>query len=538
MFGWTLGDLARAGEVSAPPVALVDRLAAVDGEREAARLLRASLRSDSDFARSLRPGARDHGAVFDDPTLYAVEASLAPDPDTLSVRMTSVWTNASPEPVTEVVFRVLANGQDLWPDNARLLSARVDGVPVVATFSDTILRVALPQPVALGQMARVYLDLVAGLPSTEHTPSWTGPLNAERVGIFGKRDGVVNLGGWLPVIVPRLPGGAWDAPPLPRHGETGWTEPALFDVWLDLPPAWEVATTGVELSRTDEPHRRRIHATASAVREFAVEAGPGLMVTATDIDDVRLRVMYPIAHPEIGRDLLRYGERALRLFVDRFGPLAQAEIDVVDAPVNVALGSEFPGLVTIDTHHAAQGPYVRSRYHEWTLAHELAHQWWAAEVGSDPRAEPWLDEALAAWSASLYWRREHGSVALEARHREDVVLPHADMRDQGLADLPANLDSEAYDLLRYAAVIYGRAPLWFDALGAAIGDEELFGALQAYYDTHHCRRATADDLVAALKASTDHPEQVDALFRRWIGEAHGFEDLLETAAAPAVVPPL
>jgi hypothetical protein len=517
------------GEVAPPPIALVDRLAAPGGEREAIRLLRSAVRADSDFARSFRPGARDHAEVLDRPSLYAVDAALDPAQGELHVRATALWTNRGAEPVGEVVFRVLAAGQDLWPHNARLLAATANGVPTEGVFDGTILRVALPAPVPPDGLARVQLDLVAGLPPIGHQPSWTGPLNAERIGIFGSRPELVTLGGWLPLIVPRAADGTWDAAPLPTNGETGWNEPALFDVWLDVPPGWEVATTGVELSRTEDDRRRRIHATASAVREFAVETGPHLAVAVGEVGGVRVRVTHAAEYPEIGRDFLRNAEGALLLFDERFGPLPLAEIDIVDAPVNVALGNEFPGLVTLDTHHAELGTYLRSRYHEWTLAHELAHQWWSIEVGSDPRAEPWLDEALAAWSASLYWRREHGSVALEARHREDVVLPHADMRDRGLPDLPADLGSEAYDLLRYAAIVYGRAPLWFDRLAETMGDEELFGALQAYYDSNHCRRATGADLVAALRASTADPAAVDALFRRWIHEPHGFEDILGNA---------
>ena len=45
---------------------------------------------------------------------------------------------------------------------------------------------------------------------------------------------------------------------------------------------------------------------------------------------------------------------------------------------------------------------------EWTVAHLLAHQWWGSAVGNDPAREPVLDEALAGWSALLYYEAIHG----------------------------------------------------------------------------------------------------------------------------------
>ena len=38
----------------------------------------------------------------------------------------------------------------------------------------------------------------------------------------------------------------------------------------------------------------------------------------------------------------------------------------------------------------------------------VAHEWWGATVGNDPAREPVLDEALANWSALLYYRETYG----------------------------------------------------------------------------------------------------------------------------------
>ena len=534
--GWlavgTVAPAARAAEVSAVSAALpslVDRLSAGGADREAARFARYAVRPDAPYAASLAPDARNHALILDAPTVYAAEARL--DADHLSVREAVVWTNRSGSGVDRLVLRVGAGRSGA---GVRVRGVTVDGRSVHSSVSGTALVVRLHQPAQPGDAVRLALTLDAQIPAFALTPGWTGPVNAEVIGAFGRHGDVLNLGGWLPLVVPLSRAGIWDDASLPVQGESGWTEPAVFDVWLDAPADWAIATTGVAVAEERDGDRQRVHAVASAAREFALEAGWGQQITTWSVDGLRVRLMTAAAHPEIARDLRRIIDRALPLFIDRFGPLPMAELDVVDAPVNVALGLEYPGLVTIDTHRGSPGGYVRSRYHEWTLAHELAHQWWSAEVGNDPRTAPWLDEALASWSAAQYWRKEHGQVALDARVRSDIIAPHAELQALGIGDLPANLPADRYALAQYAAIVYGRASLFFEALVTAIGDEEVYGALRAYADSNHCRRATASDLLGALRASAERPAVVDALYQRWIVEAHGFEDLL--GPAPAIDP--
>ena len=41
------------------------------------------------------------------------------------------------------------------------------------------------------------------------------------------------------------------------------------------------------------------------------------------------------------------------------------------------------------------------------IPHELSHQWFYSLVGNDQAFEPWLDEAIATYSESLFYERYH-----------------------------------------------------------------------------------------------------------------------------------
>src|SRR5205814_1879674 len=108
----------------------------------------------------------------------------------------------------------------------------------------------------------------------------------------------------------------------------------------------------------------------------------------------------------------------------KFGPLPLKAVTIVDAPLVATLGSaEFAGLgaiasafyVDFDSPIMRNMPDVIREQRasvedslEWTVAHVVAHQWWGATVGNDSSREPILDEALANWSALLYYRELHG----------------------------------------------------------------------------------------------------------------------------------
>jgi hypothetical protein len=68
---------------------------------------------------------------------------------------------------------------------------------------------------------------------------------------------------------------------------------------------------------------------------------------------------------------------------------------------------EYPTLVMIGEGKLAAGGDGL----EQTVAHEVAHQWWYAVVGSDEYYQAWQDEALCEYSLLDYWGAVHGDGA-------------------------------------------------------------------------------------------------------------------------------
>lgn len=512
------------GDSFGSSLSLVDRMAWAATARDVERFVRDATQPTSVFSRSFAESARAHATTLKDPTIYAVEARVLDGGEGISVRMAAVYTNQSGTPLEILILRALPAGQEDPSFHMAVTGAWVNGRRSAHLLEDTVLVLALPEPLPPGKRARVLLETQQLVPEFDpRDRTEVDRVTSEQTGAYGRHAGIVNLGFWLPLFTPSDRNGLFDVRALPVNGEHAWFDPAVFHVVLDVPAAYSVATTGVELHRVVHRERASVVAVASAAREFAVQLGLDMHTTDTRVGETRVRVFHPADEELLGRHLEQYAARAVQTLSAAYGPLPLAELDVFEAPVRTALGNEFPGLVTVDMHYAA-GSYHRNKDHEWTVAHEVAHQWWAGEVGSDARGEPWVDEALASHGAALYWEQRYGRPATERRFELLAAEPYARMDVQGVKDLPANLPGERYDLLQYSTIVYGRGMVFFDLLRQAMGEEAFGRAMRRYYRENHCAMSSGSRLLMALRAEAPDPARVVALYERWIDGAHGIED--------------
>ncbi len=164
---------------------------------------------------------------------------------------------------------------------------------------------------------------------------------------------------------------------------------------------------------------------------------------------------------------------------------------------------------------------------EVTVAHEVAHQWWAIGVGSDSQRAPWLDESLTNYSAMIYFEDRYGAAKAQQMIDLHLKTSYSMGRMLGNADAPVNKRTSQYSgNLQYGAIVYGKGALFYDALRKQMGDAAFFTALRNYYARYDNGVATASDLMNAMtNAAPNQAPQLRALYARWIQGAHGDEDI-------------
>lgn len=484
------------------------------------------------------------------------------------------WVNRGDRAVAVLYFHLYSN---LRPDEASTsagsssqrretgepriditeVRSAADGTPLTYSIDDqgTTLRVNLREQVLPGKATEVVVGFKGNVPEID--PDETGltahvvkqvsaALRGDRE-IRSPRDlnfrcrGVMLLGTSYPVLAVH-DGDEWARKLEPSVGDTIFNEVADYEVRIAVAPGVVVFTSAGEDEKSSS--EQTMVFSAPALRDFAIIAGRNLRSEQTVVGKATLRSIFIPEHERIGKRVLAMAEDSLRIFSSKFGPLPFKTLNIAEAPLVAGLGSnEFAGLEVIASAYYVDfdSPAVRNLPEiireqrpsveeslEWGVAHLIAHQWWGAAVGNNPAREPVLDEAMASWSALLYFREIYGEQKAATVLQDQLRGVYRLYRTFGGEDMDANRPSRDYrNTFQYAAVVTTKGALMFVQLQRLLGEEKLLAAFRNYYSANLLEIAELDDLRGALiaEAPIQQRRAVARTFNRWLASKRGDEDI-------------
>lgn len=323
---------------------------------------------------------------------------------------------------------------------------------------------------------------------------------------------------------------------------------ADYEVTVKADSDLVVAASGLSVeskpvARGTAEHARREHVyRGEKLRGFALALGEGLKTVEKRVGAVRVVSYFREGDERLGQRMLEIAARATEVYAASFGEYPYPALSVIELPLPAGYsGADFPGMVALaqayyidfEAPQAARLPgIVRDQADlikaalEFTLAHGTAHQWWGGAVGSDPQRSPYLDEALANYSAAYYYEAAYGREAGEQAIEQQLRAPYQAYRLLGGADMEVDKSAKEFrSALQYTAIVQAKAALLLAALRTELGDEHFFAALHYYYQTHRFEIASPDHLRSTFLAGAADQNTVKALFQRWIKEKHGDEDI-------------
>ena len=301
----------------------------------------------------------------------------------------------------------------------------------------------------------------------------------------------------------------WDREIPPTYGDATYLDIALYQVHLTVPTAMTVAASGSLIESQDNSDGTKTLTLATGpMRDFYIAMAEDFQVASQVVDGITVNSYFPPDLAEGGQAALRYAVDALALFNQRFGPYPYAEFDVVATPTTAG-GVEYPGIVVI-----AEGLYgQQGGFFEHATVHEVAHQWWYGLVGNDQIDAPWLDESLTNYSAALYWEEVHGTEIGAQVIDSFFEEPYEAARENG-GDRAITGSVSEYTEAQYGAIIYGKGPLFFNALRQELGDELYFEIMQTYLARYKYKNATQQNLIETLEQTSD--QNIASLLETWL----------------------
>lgn len=468
---------------------------------------------DPESLLAIAPDHRAAVAAALEPGLTTYEIDLTmPDTGTnlaLQGRQTVTYTNTTGTPLADLPFRLYANSA-ADDNNAVIIDeALIDGdpAPVDLSVNNSVATVHLPAPLPPGES--VIIDMAFTTTPDRDDPRHYGIFN------YTTETQTWSLAHWYPVVAGRDPGSGWMLEPTSVYGDPIFTETALYTVEITAPAGMQLVTSGVETGSRLSGDRMVTTFNAWPSRDFAIIASPDLESVTTMVGDTTIASWYEPGTDDAGLQALEWGVEALELFNDLLGTYPYLQLNIASADIFNAAGVEFPQMVTV-----ARGYYraaTPSTHFEFTVAHEVVHQWFFNLVGNNQYAHAFMDESLTNYlSSEVFFSRVRGQSVADRLVQRTLTGPYERAVNAG-TDPIVNFPTDAFPSSNsYVVAVYSKGPLGFAALHDAMGDDAFFAALRAYVADYSFRVATPDDLLAAFQ----HATNIDILpiWTHWFNE--------------------
>ena len=403
------------------------------------------------------------------------------------------YVNETDIPQEGIFFRLYANAASLYGSAAiEVTSAQVDGQLVTPSLfeEDTVLFVPLPVAAAPGDSVQV--DLVFR-GHAAHTTA-TGFATSTEYGLLAKSSGVLTLTAFYPALAPYTEEG-WDIDPPTPFGDLVFSDAATYAVSL-VTGADVTVIPAADTSTLEPDGRTRRTFVRDGIRDFPlVLSGDGREPLEATASGVTVRAWFSPLHGSAATVALGRGAAAVDVYTALFGPLPYATVDIVEAPLQGAAGVECSGLFLVAESNAAN---PGDPFFDIIVAHEMAHQWFYAAVGSDPIEEPWLDEALATYASNVFLAVAVSETTAQSE-RAGWATHYERAKTSSPTVRPTSPVYDFPDITTYSLFVYSGGALDLEALRLELGDDAFFAGLADYYMTERLRIATASDLMASFQ---------------------------------------
>lgn len=429
---------------------------------------------------------------------YTITAEYFPEERKLSARMSFTYYNDTENALDALKFELYPNAyregakyrpiSSLYETSAyykgksygEIEIASVEGGASyeVTGEDENILSVALSAPVYPEERVQLHMSFTTTLAEVNHR--------------LGVGEHAVNLANFYPVLCAYGENGFLEYV-YSSNGDPFVTDCADYDVTLTVPQSYTVVYGG-EGKKVTENEKNTYHVMSENARDCAFVLGENFNVATGAAGNIQIEYYYLGDQvPEAG---LRAATESIAFYGRTFGKYAYSSYALVQTDL-CAGGMEYPALSMIACD-------LREEEVPRVVAHETAHQWWYAMVGSNQFEHAWQDEGLADYSAALFleaypsygYRRDDLVAQAESSYRAFFSV-WSQLHGEGDTTMnrPLSAFSGEYE---YGNIAYHKGVILFDRLRACVGDRKFYGGLKEYSEKYRFREAEPQDLIACF----------------------------------------
>ncbi len=346
----------------------------------------------------------------------------------------------------------------------------------------------------------------------------------------------------------------WHAMPYLNTGEF-YSEFGNFEVSITLPKNYVVGATGylqdsselawlsqkaieteaimrfqnANLSFPDsDTSLKTLHYKASAVHDFALFADKRFHVLKNEIElpiskrKISTWTYFTNAQPSYWKQGPELIKETILYYSNLLGEYPYDQVSIVDGTIAAGGGMEYPMITVI-------GNALSFFDFEYTVLHELGHNWFYGILASNERDYAWMDEGLNTYYNLRYMESKYPQTSFLDGYIDDWYLRFAHLKKYThkaqyvlgyLGNARKNLDqgchttSSAFTYSNYGNEVYSKTGFSFHYLAKFLGESTFDSIMKTYYETWKFKHPQPKDLRSIF-------EQGDTLKLNWF-----FDDLL------------
>ena len=425
---------------------------------------------------------------------YAIEAALDPEYGRMTFTQQVTVSNAGGSAADELWFLLRANRFAAEDGELTVVSVTgADGTELGYELSGygQLCRVELPEPLEGGAAAVISFACELVIPECRQL------LGTDRYGqihlpYFYAQLAVCDEHGWDK--------SCWPAGDAETDGR--YAVPADYYLTVTAPESYAIASNGELVARETAGALTRWEFKAENRREIILTAGKNYVLREAEANGVRIIALFDstVNTPGEMDAAMEAVEFGLGYFSEAFGPYPYGELVMSTGAVpstGMPASLESSGMFTIQL----------DRDSNYTLYHELAHQWFYCLVGNSEVTDCWLDEGFATWAGYLCME----AAGEDADIRWELCETDAGrIAGQGYKYINVPLDEAD----TFKMVFYERGAMFLRELEEKMGRESFLTFVRGYCEEFAFENVTTEDFLVYLDAAS--PTDVGEIVSEYI----------------------
>ena len=200
-----------------------------------------------------------------------------------------------------------------------------------------------------------------------------------------------------------------------------------------------------------------------------------------------------------------YIDSAVYFYSKWVGDYAHDQATAVEGALIAGAGMEYPNVMVIGDMNNASSL-------EQVITHEVGHNWFQGMLGSNERANPWMDEGLNSYYENRVINRQPktdtnlprglnkliGLDKVTPAYTQQLAFLYQARRNE---EQPICLHANEFSTLNLGTMVYLKTPVVFNYLEHHIGSDELDKLFQQYFNEYKFKHSQPEDFQRVLNSS-------------------------------------